>query len=86
MRRSDTRFASDERQSVLAPPVVGPEVLVRLEEIGLRPFEHLRAANAKYICDEIAVRLRSTCWRDSPQAQRAMIAAIDLAHSHSHSG
>ncbi|PNU04717.1 hypothetical protein [Novosphingobium guangzhouense] len=73
------RFDETERAALLAVKGVGPTVLSRLEELGIAGFAQLAAADADDICAKVSVSLGATCWRNSPQARRAVAAAIERA-------
>lgn len=66
---------------MLALKGVGETVVDRLEQIGYGSLAQLRGADPAGICREIAGRLRSTCWSNSPQARGAISAIVHLAHS-----
>jgi nucleotidyltransferase/DNA polymerase involved in DNA repair len=72
-------FTEQERAALLELKGVGPTVIKRFEEIGIESFAQLE----KYQCDEIAERvasmLRTSCWKNSPQAKSAISAAIARA-------
>lgn len=72
-------FSESERNALLGLSGVGPSVIQRLEEIGISNFRQLREFDAKDITVEIARQMGSTCWRNSPQARKAIDAAIQLA-------
>lgn len=68
-----------QREALLATPLVGAKVIQRLEEIGIDSFDTLRHADPKEICLKISHLLSTSCWQNSPQAQRAIENAIDTA-------
>ncbi len=72
-------FTEHERQVLLATKGVGPKVVERLEEQGLGAFERLALADPAVVCAGAAVSVGSTCWKNSPQARKAVQAAIDAA-------
>ena len=57
----------------------GATVVKRFEEIGIYSFEKLANFNAVEIGERVASMLRTTCWKNSPQAKFAINAAIDRA-------
>ena len=73
------RFSDRERAVLLAVKGVGPKVVERLEEQGLGAFERLALADPAVVCAGAAVSVGSTCWKNSPQARKAVQAAIDAA-------
>ncbi len=47
-------------------------MIKRFEEIGIDSFSQLSAHNAKDIAEMVASMLRTTCWKNSPQALLAV--------------
>jgi len=80
MMEADTAmtFTDHERQILLATKGVGPKVIERLEELGVGGFARLAQADAAVVCAG-AAGVGSTCWKNSPQARKAVQAAIDAA-------
>jgi len=74
-----TGFAGDEREALLAVKGVGPTVIARLEELGIRNFADLAGRDPDAVCAEISAAMGSTCWRNSPQARGAIVAAVARA-------
>ncbi len=74
-------FSAEDRALLLAVKGVGPTVLARLEQMGLDQFSKLAKRNASDICSEAAGLAGSTCWKNSPQARKAIEAAIAAAQS-----
>lgn len=72
-------FTDHERQILLATKGVGPKVIERLEELGVGGFARLAQADAAVVCAGAAASVGSTCWKNSPQARKAVQAAIDAA-------
>ncbi len=72
-------FNSEEKVALLAVKGVGPTVISRLEQIGIDSMDKL----SHYQCDEvittIATLLNASCWKNSPQAKKAINDAINLA-------
>ncbi len=64
---------------LLKVPGVGPTVVKRLEEIGISSLDDLRGYNTNEITSLVASKLGSTCWKNSPQAKRAIENAIQMA-------
>lgn len=75
-------FSEAERAHLLALHGVGETVVTRLEQIGLDAFECLAEADADEVLADIAAMLGSSCWRNSPRAREAVVAAIAFARSH----
>lgn len=72
-------FTDQERQALLAVKGVGPTVIKRFEEIGISSLAQLAEHEVEDIANLVASMLRSTCWKNSPQAHNAIAAAIELA-------
>jgi predicted flap endonuclease-1-like 5' DNA nuclease len=72
-------FSKKEKEALLALKGVGPTVIKRFEEIGICSFYELKRQNADDIAEMVADMLRTSCWKNSPQAKAAITAAIDLA-------
>ncbi|OYD21195.1 hypothetical protein [Oceanimonas baumannii] len=72
-------FSDDEKTALLAVKGVGPTVLKRLEDIGLDSFSALAVCQAEEIVERVAFMLHTTCWKNSPQARKAIEAAISRA-------
>jgi len=72
-------FTDHERHILLATRGVGPKVIERLEELGVGGFARLAQADAAVVCAGAAASVGSTCWKNSPQARKAVQAAIDAA-------
>jgi predicted flap endonuclease-1-like 5' DNA nuclease len=72
-------FSKEERAALLALKGVGPTVIKRFEEIGIDSFSVLAESHADDIAEMVASMLRTTCWKNSPQAKSAINAAISRA-------
>lgn len=72
-------FPEAEKAALLEVRGVGPVVVKRFEEIGIDSFDKLAMHNAKDIADMVAFMLRTSCWKNSPQALSAVEAAISRA-------
>ncbi len=72
-------FSSQEKDLLLATPYVGPKVIERLEEIGIDNFSKLQKADVEIITNLVAEMLGTTCWKNSPQAKKAIQNAIETA-------
>lgn len=75
------RFSEPERAILLSVKGVGPKVVERLEELGLGAFERLALADPAAVCAGAAASVGSTCWKNSPQARKAVEAAVAAARS-----
>lgn len=72
-------FSETERAALLAIKGVGPKVIERLEQLGVCSLDALAAREATDLCGEIAARLGSSCWKNSPQSRAAITAAVGFA-------
>ncbi|GLO03008.1 helix-hairpin-helix domain-containing protein [Pseudomonas putida] len=72
-------FSVTEYNALLALKGVGPTVINRLEQMGIDSLALLSKANADDILAQASAAVRSTCWKNSPQARAAINAAIELA-------
>lgn len=72
-------FNEQERLALLAVKGVGPTVIKRFEEIGISSLAQLAEHEIEDIANLVASMLRTTCWKNSPQARSAIAAAIELA-------
>lgn len=72
-------FTADERNRLLAVKGVGPTVIARLEQLGIHSLSTLAQQDAAALCAAAAVAVGSSCWKNSPQARKAIEAAIALA-------
>ncbi|KKD01118.1 hypothetical protein [Photobacterium halotolerans] len=69
-------FSDRERELLLAVKGVGPTVIKRFEEIGINTLSDLATYQVDDIAEMVASMLRTTCWKNSPQAKAAIEAAI----------
>lgn len=69
-------FSAVEKNALLSVKGVGPTVIKRFEEIGIDSFEKLAVQDAKTIAEMVAFMLKTTCWKNSPQALAAIEGAI----------
>lgn len=74
-------FTEHERAQLLALKGVGPTVIARLEEMGFASLAELRGVNIDDLLHSGAQLTGSTCWKNSPQARKAMEAVLQLAES-----
>ncbi len=76
------RFTENEKQVLLSTKGVGPKVVERLEQMGIHSLEALAYADASEVLTRGAELTSSTCWKNSPQAKKAIQSAIQAALSH----
>lgn len=69
-------FSDLERDALLSVKGVGATVVKRFEEIGIDTFADLATYQADDIAERVASMLKTTCWKNSPQAKAAIEAAI----------
>ena len=72
-------FSSQEKAALLAVKGVGPTVIKRFEEIGIHSFSELTQYSVDDIAQMVASMLKTSCWKNSPQAKMAIGAAIERA-------
>lgn len=72
-------FPADERATLLAVKGVGPTVVDRLEQIGIDSLAALAATKPEDIVAQVAAMLGASCWKNSPQARRAIADAVAAA-------
>jgi len=72
-------FLENEKAALLEIKGVGETVIKRFEEIGINSFEELSRYNSAEIAEKVASMLRTSCWKNSPQAKAAINAAIERA-------
>lgn len=72
-------FSESEKAALLEEKGVGPTVVKRLEEIGIGSFSELANYEPQEIAEMVASMLRTTCWKNSPQALSAVESAIKRA-------
>ncbi len=72
-------FSAQEKAALLELKGVGMTVIQRLEEIGIDSFERLAQSGTQEILETVASMLRSSCWKNSPQAKAAIEAAVQRA-------
>jgi nucleotidyltransferase/DNA polymerase involved in DNA repair len=74
-------FPQNEVTQMLAIKGVGPTVVRRLEEIGFSSLAELAGVNPLAINKTVAQMLHASCWANSPLAQKAIAAVVDLANT-----
>lgn len=72
-------FPHEERQALLKLKGVGETVIARLEQLGIDSLAELARADALEIVTRASALVGSSCWKNSPQARAAILAAIALA-------
>ncbi|GJH42245.1 recombinase RecA [Pasteurella canis] len=72
-------FTETEKQSLLAQKGIGPTILKRLAEMGLDDVNQLANSTPDFILQLGSEITGSTCWRNSPQARKAIETAINWA-------
>ena len=72
-------FNEQERSALLSVRGLGPTVVKRFEQIGIHSFDELKKYDAEDIAEMVGSMLESTCWKNSPQAKRAITSAIEQA-------
>jgi predicted flap endonuclease-1-like 5' DNA nuclease len=72
-------FPLTEYNELLALKGVGPAVIARLEQMGIDSLAVLSEASVADILARASAATGSTCWKNSPQARAAIMAAIELA-------
>ncbi len=72
-------FTETEKQSLLAQKGIGPTILKRLQEMGLDDVKQLSKTDPDFILQLGADITGSTCWRNSPQARKAIETAVAWA-------
>ncbi|RXJ54138.1 helix-hairpin-helix domain-containing protein [Candidatus Marinarcus aquaticus] len=74
-------FSKEEKQKLLEVKFVGETVIRRFEQIGIDSLEALSKSSVDEITDIVSDILGSSCWKNSPQAKKAVQNAIDYAKS-----
>ncbi|HEM8291786.1 MULTISPECIES: helix-hairpin-helix domain-containing protein [Providencia] len=69
-------FSASEKQVLLAVKGVGPMVISRLEQMGFSSLAQLSEASYDEILIAGAALTGSSCWKNSPQAKKAVEGAI----------
>ena len=69
----------DQVNEMLALPYVGKTVIQRLQEVGLDDVAVLAISDNTEVLELIAAHLRSSCWKNSPQAKQSMANIIAWA-------
>lgn len=72
-------FSEEEKRSLLSQKGIGATILKRLTEMGLDDVKILATTNPDFILQRGAEITGSTCWRNSPQARKAIEIAVNWA-------
>lgn len=72
-------FNDEERKAMLELKGVGATVIARLEQLGFTTLAELKEVEAADITRQIGDMLRTSCWRNSPQANASIQSIIALA-------
>ena len=72
-------FSEEEKRSLLSQKGIGATILKRLEEMGLDDVKILAVTSPDFIIQRGAEITGSTCWRNSPQARKAIETAVNWA-------
>ncbi|QCJ69462.1 Pathogenicity locus [Providencia heimbachae] len=72
-------FSESEKQLLLSVKGVGPMVISRLEQMGFSSLAQLSEASYDEILISGAALTGSSCWKNSPQAKKAVEGAIAAA-------
>ncbi|MDO4640374.1 MAG: recombinase RecA [Neisseria sp.] len=69
-------FTEEQKQGLLAQKGIGKTVVARLEAMGFDDIEKLAHADVQDVLALGAQMTHSTCWKNSPQARKAIEAAV----------
>ena len=72
-------FSEEEKRSLLSEKGIGATILKRLTEMGLDDVKILAVTSPDFIIQRGAEITGSTCWRNSPQARKAIETAVNWA-------
>ena len=72
-------FSEQEKAALLEVKGVVPTVVKRFEEVGIDSFAEPARYEPKEIAERVASMLRTSCWKNSPQALSAVKSAIERA-------
>ena len=76
-------LSESEKRSLLSQKGIGATILKRLGKMGLDDVKILAATNPDFILQRGAEITGSTCWRNSPQARKAIETAVNWAKERS---
>ena len=72
-------LSEEEKCSLLSQKGIGATILKRLEEMGLDDVKILAVTSPDFILQRGEEITDSTCWRNSPQARKAIETAVNWA-------
>lgn len=72
-------LSESEKRSLLSQKGIGATILKRLTEMGLDDVKILATTNPDFILQRGAEITGATCWRNSPQARKAIETAVNWA-------
>lgn len=72
-------FSDNERKYLLTAKFVGETVVARFEQMGIHSLAQLAEMPAQEILERGAELTGSRCWKNSPQAKKAVANAIASA-------
>jgi hypothetical protein len=72
-------FPIEEKNELLKVKFVGETVIKRFEQIGINNLDELSKSSVEEITYIVSDILGSSCWKNSPQAKKAVQNAIDFA-------
>jgi len=72
-------FSESEKEILLGVKGVGNTVIQRLEQIGINSLQELSKSSVEEITDIVSDVLKSSYWRNIPQAKNAIKGAIECA-------
>ena len=72
-------LSEEEKRSLLSQKGIGATILKRVEEMGLDDVKILAVTSPDFILQRGAEITGSTCWRNSPQARKAIETAVNWA-------
>lgn len=75
-------FSDAEKQQLLAAKFVGEAVVTRLEQMGIDSLTQLAETPAEVILTKGSELTGSSCWKNSPQAKKAVNNAIEAAKNY----
>lgn len=74
-------FPKEQKEELLKVKYVGETVVKRFEQMGINSLEDLSKSSVEEITDVISDILGSSCWKNSPQAKKAVSNAIEFAQA-----
>ncbi len=74
-------FPKEQKEKLLKVKYVGETVVKRFEQMGINSLEDLSKSSVEEITDVVSDILGSSCWKNSPQAKKAVSNAIEFAQA-----